>query len=132
MLKDLSYFQSRQKRFIFGAVANLLRVRIFSNIALFLSSLLLYLTVTPLALHNSSAKGEETRYFQFQFHSQLLKTNLLKQDVGWKIWKLPNRMDGTIGEKYIFGEKYFFGEKSEVSKSSMSIFFADSGYAINY
>ena len=83
-----------------------------------------------MALYNSSAKGEETRYFRFQL--ELLKTNLLILDVGWKIWKLPNRMDGTIGEKYIFGEKYFFGEKSEVSKSSMSIFFADAGYAINY
>ena len=84
-----------------------------------ITSLLFSLTVTPLALHNSSAKGEETRYFQFQLHSQLLKTNLLKLDVGCKIWKLPNRMDGTIGEKYIFGEKYFFGEQWEVSKSSM-------------
>ena len=85
--------------------------------SIIITSLLFSLTVTPLALHNSSAKGEETRYFQLQL--QLLKTNLLILDVGWKIWKLPNRMDGTIGEKYIFGEKHFFGEQCKVSKSGM-------------
>ena len=60
MLKDLLYFQSRQKRFIFGAVANLLRVRIFSNIALFLSSSLLYQACALRALGLLLADGTPT------------------------------------------------------------------------